>query len=225
MNRVQIGDFLPANTDAQNLLDQIAANLLFLGRDKRAIAVTSCHDGEGKTTLAVQLAYTLAREGNKVVVVDAASDGSTPFGYNLAEHDENYRKNIPVFATGKYDLSDRCYSTEVSGLFLFPMKAYASANSVSANSKLFSDLLGSLADSFDFIIVDTPSAGQKIDAVTIANACDGIVLVVKYKSTRKKDVREIVHQLEKAGTPILGCIINEVKLDCMASRKRYRFLR
>ena len=94
-----------------------------------------------------------------------------------------------------------------------------------ADPALFSDLLASLSGSFDFIIVDTPSAGRTIDAVNIANACDGIILVVKYRSTKKKDIREVVCQLEKSGTPILGCVINKVRFDSIISRKRYRFLR
>ena len=225
MNRVQIEKFLPADAGAQNLLNRIAANLHFLCGDKKSIAFTSCHDREGKSTLAVQLAYTLAREGNTVILVDAVLDASSAFGSLNAEQDKDSGKNIPDYLKGKYLLSDMYYATEVSNLYLFPLKAYVSDCSAPMNPKQIADLLASLAKSCDFIIVDTPSAGQMSDAAMIASACDGIALVVRYRKTKKKEVREIVRQLEKTGTPILGCIINRVKFDCTVSRKRYRFLR
>ena len=225
MNRVRIREFLPANPEARKLLNRMATNLLFLCRDKKTIAVSSCHDCEGKTTLAVQLAYTLAQEGYKIIVVDAVSEESAPIKYLRTEHDEDAGKDFPDCATGKCDLSSMCFSTEVSNLRFFPLKSLLSDRSALPNPKLISGLIDSLADSCDFIIVDTPSAGHMIDATMIAGACDGIVLVVEYRRTKKKDIREIVYQLEKSGTPILGCIINKVKFDCIASRKRYRFLR
>lgn len=225
MNRVQIDEFLPADPGAQDLMNRITANLLFQCTDKKSIAVTSCHAREGKSRLAVQLAYTLAMEGHKVILVDAVAAEASAFRYLTGEQDKESGKNIPDYLKGKYPLSDLYYETEVSNLQVFPLKAYGSDASVPMNPKLLSELLASLAKAYDFIIVDTPAAGQESDAAMIASACDGIVLVVRYRKTKKKEVREIVSQLEKTGTPILGCILNRVKFDCTLSRKRYRLLR
>lgn len=225
MNKARINNYLPPDAEAQNQLNRIAGNLLFVGRDKKSFAVTSCHDGEGKSTTAVQLAYTLVREGYRVVLIDAVPNGSSPFGYMAAEHEEENRLNITDYLYGKGNLSDLLYLTDVRGFFVFPLRFYLSDRIMPPNPKLFADILDCLSKIFDFILVDTPSAGQMIDASTIAYACDGIVLVVKYKSTKKKDVAEVVRQLERSGTPILGCVINKVKFDSTISKKRYRLLR
>lgn len=225
MSKIQIGQLLPPNQTGQNMLNTISGNLLFAGRDKKSIAVTSCHDGDGKSTVVIQLAYTLAREGYQVIIVDADPSGSTLLDYAETDHDQGNKKYFTDYLNGECKLSDIVYTTDVSKLFIIPHTSFISDHSLSTDSKLLSNTIETLSQTYDFIIIDTPSAGKMIDAAKIANKCDGIIFVVKYKRTKKKDITEVVRQLEKSGTPILGCVINQVKFDSIISRKRYRLLR
>lgn len=235
MNKIQIGQLLPPNQTEQNMLNTISGNLLFAGRDKKSIAVTSCHDGDGKSTVAIQLAYSITQEGNKVIVVDAALCGSSLIDYTAAESDHEKKKTFTGYLNGECKLSDIVYTTDVSNLYIIPRTKFFYDNSIpidfaseclpSFNMVSFSNLIDDLTQTYDYIIVDTPSAGKTIEATKIASVCDGIVFVAKYKKTKKKDITEVVRQLEKSGKPIIGCVINQVKFDSIISRKRYRFLR
>lgn len=235
MSKIQIGYLLPPNQTGQNMMNTISGNLLFAGRDKKSIAVTSCHDGEGKSTVAIQLAYSLTQEGNKVIVVDAALCSSSLLDYTAAESDHAKKKTFTGYLNDECKLSDIVYTTDVSNLYIIPRTKFFIDNSVpigfvseclpSFNTVSLSNLIDDLTQTYDYIIVDTPSAGTTIDAAKIASVCDGIIFVAKYKKTKKKDIAEVVRQLEKSGKPILGCVINQVKFDSIISRKRYRFLR
>lgn len=235
MSKIQIGQHLPLNQIEQNMMNTISGNLLFAGRDKKSIAVTSCHDGEGKSTVAIQLAYSLTQEGNKVIIVDAALCSSSLLDHTAAESDHEKKNTFTGYLNDECKLSDIVYTTDVSNLYIIPRTKFLNDYSVpigfvseclpSFNTVSLSNLIDDLAQTYDYIIVDTPSAGKTIDAAKIASVCDGIIFVAKYKKTKKKDIAEVVRQLEKSGKPILGCVINQVKFDSIISRKRYRFLR
>ena len=69
--------------------------------------------------------------------------------------------------------------------------------------------------------VDAPPVGVVIDAAEIARCCDGIILVARYRSTHRREMLEAKQQLLQTGTPILGCILNDVTFDTLSSKRYY----
>ena len=61
---------------------------------------------------------------------------------------------------------------------------------------------------YDYIIIDTPPAGIVSDALSIANETDGLLLVVKEKSTTHADLQKVLDNISLAGVRILGAILN-----------------
>lgn len=227
MNEIQLRQLLPTDPAEQNLVQTIAGNLLLSGKDTSIIAVTSCRDGEGKSTVTLQLAHALANEGHTVVVVDAALCSTSLLSYPARETE----RDLETYRRGDCALTDIVYPTDVSNLYILPRTMFTGSGAIPGGTAptipqtVFSTLLEGLAQSYDFIFVDTPSAGKSIEATKLASLCDGIILVVQYKKTKKKDIAEVVRQLARAGKPILGCVINQVRFDSILTRKRYRLLR
>lgn len=214
---ISIRQYLLTESTAQNMIRTIAGNLLFTVREdrtageKKTIAITSCHDGDGKTTITLQLAHAWTEEGYKVLVIDAAGAGWEMYDST------NQKKTLQDYLQQACSFADIVWDTDVDGLFLLP-------NMGTVRMADLASLLRELTPVYDYILIDTPSAGKTIDAVKIASVCDGIVLVLRYGKTKKKDLAEVVTQLERSGKPILGCVINQVKFNSIIARKRYHFL-
>ena len=62
-----------------------------------------------------------------------------------------------------------------------------------------------------------------IDAAEIARCCDGSILVLEYAKTHLKALQGAKQQMEKTGTPILGCVLNKVAMDRLSTRKYYSY--
>ena len=65
--------------------------------------------------------------------------------------------------------------------------------------------------------------GLVIDAAEIAKSCDGSVLVLEYSKTHRRALQEAKNQMERTGTPILGCILNKVTMDRLSTKKYYSY--
>lgn len=219
MSEIQVGHLIPKNRNALNMIDTIAGNLLLANGNIKSVAVTSCRDGDGKSTVALWLAYSLTLEGKRVVFVDTSENGA-PFGEQI---------DIPDRKISVSDFSpDRdTVSSDIRNLYVIPRTKFVSEtdgeNAAFLSYDFVSELNKFLSENFDYVIWDAPSAGKTIEAAKISGVCDGSVFVVKYGKTKKKDVAEVANRLKKSGKPIIGCVINRVKFDRIISKKRYRF--
>ena len=77
-------------------------------------------------------------------------------------------------------------------------------------SDRFKVLLDGLAKRYRYVFVDAPPLGLVSDAEKIGNLCDGAILCVRSGMTPKGIVRESIKQLDRAGCPLLGIVLNRV---------------
>jgi Mrp family chromosome partitioning ATPase len=77
-------------------------------------------------------------------------------------------------------------------------------------SDRFNALLDGLAKRYRYVFIDSPPLGLVSDGERIGNLCDGAILCVRSGATPKGVVRESVRQLERAGCPLLGIVLNRV---------------
>ena len=102
---------LPGEDDffIQEAFKVLRTNLQFCGQDIQVIAVTSCNENEGKTTVSLQLARSLSELGKRVLVIDADMRKSVMAGRNT-----NAKRAIGLseVLTGMVKLEDAIYSTQ-----------------------------------------------------------------------------------------------------------------
>ncbi|MGM9634608.1 MAG: CpsD/CapB family tyrosine-protein kinase [Candidatus Avispirillum sp.] len=186
----------------------LRTNLQFCGQDIRVIAITSCNENEGKTTIALHLAVSLAELGKKVLVIDADMRKSVMAGRNTTAKNA---KGLSEVLTGIEKLADCLYETQYPTLQLMFAGKYPPNPVELLSGKYFSALLGGTRKVYDYIIVDTPPLGRVIDAAVVAPECDGVMLVIGDKNVRCRQAKEVVAQLEKGGSKILGVVRNSTK--------------
>ena len=190
----------------QEAYKALRSNLQFCGKDIKVIALTSCLENEGKTTLSLHLGKNFADLGKKVLVIDTDMRKSVMAGRNT---NAKSPRGLSEVLTGLAELEECIYQTQYETLFLLFAGKYPPNPLELLNSKHFEIIMAKIREEFDYVIVDTPPLGMVIDAAVIAQQCDGTVLVFSDK-VRYGQVKNVVDQLEKSKSKILGVVRNKV---------------
>lgn len=201
---------LPGTNDyfTQEAYKVLRTNLQFCGQDVRVIAVTSCNENEGKTTVSLQIAKSLAELGKQVLVIDADMRKSVMTGRNTNA------KNVVGLSevlTGMVKLGDAFYSTQYPNLQIVFAGQYPPNPVELLSGKYFKALLAETRKVYQYVIVDTPPLGLVIDAAVVAPNCDGTILVIGNTTVRYRQAQNVVAQLEKSGSKVLGVVRNNTK--------------
>ena len=207
MNKISIK--LPGDNDyfTQEAYKVLRTNLQFCGQDIQVIAITSCNENEGKTTVALHLARSLAELGKEVLLIDADMRKSVLAGRNSNAKDV---VGLSELLTGMVALGEALYQTQYPTLQLIFAGKYPPNPVELLNGKYFSALIKETRKAYQYVIIDTPPLGPVIDAAVVAPNCDGTVLVVG-NSTRYRQAQDVVEQLKKSGSKILGVVRNNTK--------------
>ena len=221
MNRVSIRQFPPLSYACGEAMNTLCTNLSFSGENVRKIVITSCHAGEGKSYLAINIMRMMAKLGKTVVLVDAdlrRSTLSSKFDFQFS-NPEHTKRGLAHFLTGKAGMADIIYQTDIAGAYIVPDGREVSNPLPLLNSSRFEHLLNDLAQQVDYVIVDAPPVGLVIDAAQIAKSCDGVLLAVSYNAVHRQELIAVKEQLEQTECPILGTVLNMVEYDRYLSRK------
>ena len=184
----------------------LRTSIKFSSVDKpiKTIVVTSALIGEGKSTVAGNLAYTLNQDGAKVLVIDC--DLRKPsMHYNFSVSNE---KGLTDVLAGSSDLKSVIKKIEES-LFLITAGTISPNPAEILGSKAMEDLINELYIDFDYIILDTPSVLPVSDTLLLASKADATLIVVKAKKTKEKMVKEGYVQLVDVGANVIGTVLNE----------------
>ena len=203
----------------QEAYKTLRTNLQFCGKDIQVIAITSCHENEGKTTISLNLARSLAELGKRVLVIDADMRKSV-----IAARHSNAKNpaGLSEVLTGMAVLSDCIYSTQVDKLHIIFAGQYPPNPVELLNGKYFAELIAETRKVFDYVIVDTPPLGRVIDSAVVAPLCDGVIMVLADKAVRRKQAKEVVVQLRKSGSKILGVVRNSIGAKSTDNKKRLK---
>jgi capsular exopolysaccharide synthesis family protein len=185
----------------------------------RSLAFTSPRPGDGKSTVAVNIAHTLAELDAPVLLVDG--DLRRPSLHRLLK--VNNELGLADVLKGDAGLEESIRKTGIPGLDVLtsglPVNNPVQLLHTPALQQVLIDaeILG-----YQTVIVDLPAALPVVDATVIAEKVDGTVLVV---STDKADgdvVRETLTMLERSGVNnVLGIIVNRVRRDTTSDGADY----
>ena len=221
MNKMTVGNAPKLDYAGREALNTICTNIMFSGKHLDKILVTSCVASEGKSTMAARIAFTMAERGKSCVLVDVdmrRSVAARRFGF----YTKGTMLGLAHYLTGQCEMSDIVYMTNYDNLYIVPVGRDVSNPVGLINSQDFTDLMDALAEEYDVVIVDSPPVGVVVDAVDIASACDGIVMVIEYAKRHKDELKDAVRQLQRSGTPILGCIIDKVTVKTLSEKQYYK---
>lgn len=210
METVSINKITRKNFQLEEAYKTLRSNIQFSGSDVKVIGFTSSQPDEGKSSVSLNLAVSMAELGKKVMFIDGDLRKSVLLG--------RYRINKPIkglthYLSGLNGLNQIIYSANLDNLHLIFSGQIPPNPSELLNSRVFSELISDLRKEYDYIIIDTPPLGAVIDAAIIAQNCDGMILVVESKMISYKFAQKVKEQLDRSDTKILGVVLNKVDMS------------
>ena len=191
-------------------------------KDCRILLITSSLPGEGKSTVAVNTALSLAQAGKKVALVDCdlrnPSDAQILAASKSASavQDSVITKGPGLidFFTHKAQLSDCLVDGQAIAGYPLPLRFIRGGESVQDGSEHIhtepmQDLIEFFRDDVDYLILDTPPAGLITDAGMLAQFADGIIFVVKEDFAKVDKILEAMEHVSQGGCEMLGCVLND----------------
>lgn len=185
------------------------ANLQFaaLERPLRTLLVTSTDAGDGKTTVAANLAIVAAQAGQRVLLVDA--DLRRPAQHTTFDM-PNRTGLTSLLVDPKLPLPSVVLVSRVEGLDLLlsgPLPPNPSELVASARMRA---RLGEFIDGYDLVVIDSPPTLAVSDPAVLAGQSDGTLVVVNSQKTHGHAASQAVVILRKAGAHVLGAVLNRL---------------
>lgn len=180
-----------------------------LGPALKVILVSSPSAGEGKTTVALNLASVLAQQGKTCLV---EGDLRHPMIESVLEL--NPQAGLGEILTGNLSVNDALVPAPgIPELMILPVRDLrASPADLLASERMKSALAG-LREQFAHIVIDTPPILSFSDARTLASLSDAVILVSRYGYTTRRAIARSAELLEGAQAPILGVVLNDMDLS------------
>lgn len=199
-----------AATEAYKLL---RTNLMFTLPDEqkcRVVGITSSLRGEGKSTTAINLSYTLAETGKKVLLIDA--DLRLP---SVAKKIEiKSTPGLSNIIAGNADIKDSVReSGKLDSWYILPSGDVPPNPTEMLGSAQMKKIIEELREQYDFIVVDLPPVNIVSDAVVISPLLDGMLVVVRENYSERRELSQCIKQLELSSVKVLGFVMNQSNSD------------
>ena len=202
-------------------VDSFRTQLLHAARRDahQILMVCSADSGEGKTSLACHLALSLARSGQKTLLIDA--DLRHPSTHHLFELplepglSEIIREQVPH--------SQAIVRTSAPGLWLLPAGVCNARVIDLLAQDALKPIFTELREEFDFIIIDTSPILPVADPLLIAQHADGVIFSLMHQVSRYSTTRDAIEKLNALNIHTLGAVMNGTKAYQGYNQKKYAY--
>lgn len=175
----------------------------------KVLLVTSGMPAEGKSTVSVNLAMTLAGLRNSVLLIDA--DMRRPRAHEHAGIDGSI--GLTSVLLDEVDFEVAKHSVADSTLDILPAGTVPPNPAELLTSSRMAQLLDFAAAEYDYVVIDSPPTLSVADANLFATQTDGVILVVDATKTRRAALTKSIKSLESGGARILGTVLNRARPD------------
>ncbi len=186
----------------------IRTNLEFSGVDKkvRSILVTSSVPGEGKSFICTNLATAFAQNGSKVLLMDC--DMRKGRLHKIFEMENDKGLSNLLLENVEVRFSSYIKKTFIENLYLLPKGVVPPNPSELLNSPKTKVLLRTLAEKFDYIILDGTPVNGLTDSLILTKYVDKTVIVTSLNQTKTNELEFTKKSLLSVGADIAGVIVN-----------------
>ena len=187
---------------------RLRTNLQFIDIADRpkSIVISSSIPSEGKSTIAINLAVSLADTGARVILVDA--DLRRP---SIAEYlGIEGGVGLTTVLIGRAEVEDVVQPLGKTSLDLLPAGQIPPNPSELLGSMAMADLLERLSASYDMVLLDSPPLLPVTDAVVLSNLAGGALVVVGADRIHRPQLQQSLDSLETAGAHVFGIVMNKI---------------
>jgi len=186
----------------------LRTNLQFIDvdRDKKVFVVTSSVPGEGKTSTASNTALALQTAGQRTLLIDA--DLRRPQLAGLFDLEGSV--GLTSVLLGRISLDEAIQEHTTSGLHVLTSGSLPPNPAELLQSQAMHELLKSVQDDYDVIVLDAPPLLPVTDAALVAAQADGAIVVVHQGRTTRDQLSHSMSRLSAVGARPLGVALNMV---------------
>lgn len=179
----------------------------------QSICLTGAGSHSGTTTIACKLASILVTNHSKVLLIDCNLKKPDVQNYFTINNNQGLTnilinrdyKNISKYATD--------YKIDHTNNLLYVMGSGEHVENTLdlLSGKCFNEFILEMKKQFDFIVIDCPNLEDNYDAIPITHLVDGTILVLSINETDKNVAKESIERLNRAGTLVLGSVLNKME--------------
>ena len=184
----------------------------------RTLLITSATAGEGKSTVSTLLAYSLARTGERVLLVD----GNLRAPYLHAVFDCKAAPGLADILQERASGEACLHDTSVPNLFLLPAGPSSEDGLAWVQPEDFTEFVRAARETFDHVVFDTISTVGVTDVRVMACCVDAVIYVVQADRRKRALVSRGLQNIRNGKGNILGVILNDAHYT---KGDHYHFLR
>ncbi|WP_216829051.1 CpsD/CapB family tyrosine-protein kinase [Alkalihalobacterium elongatum] len=186
----------------------IRTNIQFTSEEHncKAILMTSPSTEEGKSTTVANLAVSMAQQKDRVLIIDA--NLRNPRIHSIFKLNNSI--GLSSVLSNKKKFTEAIKETNIGKLEVLSSGPIPDNPAELLGSYEFSRLLDLASQTFDVILIDSPSVLDYSDTKILANQCKSVILVVRNGRSKTEKVMEAKKVLKLAKADLLGAIINQV---------------
>lgn len=190
-------------------------------RGAKIVLVTSVTENEGKSTVAANLAVSLAQENKKVLLMDF--DFRKPVQYKILEVPPDEIANLPEALMKKSELKNVIRKHEESHLYTVLNNTPTTSAEKLVESGAIRKSLEFFRNKMDYIVLDTSPMALVSDTAEIAKMTDVSLLVVRQDVALAREINDMIDTLNEVGGNVMGCIFNDVTSGPIGGSSNYGY--
>jgi protein-tyrosine kinase len=197
--------FSPVVEQLRALRSQLMLRWFDAESGRKALAIVSPDNGEGRSFTAANLAVVFSQLGERTLLVDA--DLRQPRQHQLFRLAN--KVGLSSVLAGRAELAEAI--TRISGLrdlSVLPAGAVPPNPQELLSRPVFTALLATLQAQFDIVVIDTPPAGRTADAQAITARAHGALVVARKDITALPALQAMVTSLQQGGGNVVGSLLN-----------------
>lgn len=206
--------------EAFNILD-LRMKYLEKHKNIKKILVTSALEKEGKTTVSINLAMLLAKEGKKVLFLE--SDMYRPNIIKKLKKEKKEKKTFKDLLQEAVSIDDCIIKHKKLGVDIIAAGQIEENTSNLFNTSKLKKIFKILEEKYDYIVIDTPPAYILSDAITLSTYSDAIFMVVRQEHANINIIKETKQNFKNIGIEIEGAILNDIRYSSGDNKYKYKY--
>ncbi len=175
-------------------------------REANTFTLISGGPGEGKSTTLNNLAYTCAKGGYNVLVVDA--DVRRPSQHQFFEVENTF--GLTDYLHGTADLEEITRTTKIDNLSFIPAGQIVGGDVGILNSQRMTDLMQRVKGQYDLVFFDSPPILGVSDGAVLTSQVDMTIMVVQHRRFPRAMLLRVKQAVQEVGGQLIGVVLNNV---------------